>query len=128
MDYNEHHYLHSIQIFKIAGVFSTIFSALFTIYALNLSGIVDLFNFPSKFLVIFIWGILILFLLNPFPTKFHKSRFFILKTLCKLAISPCVGVSFLLSWSTDQLLSLITPFEDLTYTICYYAALDFTDT
>ena len=45
----------------------------------------------------------------------------------KIILSPFIGVPFVVSWATDQLASLITPFEDMLYTGCYYFNIDFTD-
>jgi hypothetical protein len=40
-------------------------------------------------------------------------------------IAPFYIVDFPIIWMTDQFVSLITPFRDLAYTICYYAVIDF---
>ena len=39
------------------------------------------------------------------------------------AISPFIGVTFPVIWLTDQLVSLVNPFKDFAYTICYYSEL-----
>lgn len=127
LDFNEHHYETSTGIFKIAGFLSTVFAAVFTIYALNIADIVILGNFPSRYLALIVWGFFLLFVFNPLPISYFRSRVYILKLLLRIIVSPFVGVPFVIAWGTDQLLSLITPFEDLAYTICYYFSLDFTD-
>ena len=127
LDFNDHHYSTSTQIFKVAGFLSTIFAALFTLYALNLAGVVSLGLLPYQYLALIIWGMLILFLLNPLPLFRFHARIFTIKLFIKIVVSPFVGVPFVVAWATDQLVSLITPFEDLVYTGCYYTSIDFSD-
>ena len=64
---------------------------------------------------------------NPFPIFYARTRIFIFKLFLKIIISPILGVPFVVTWATDQLLSLLTPFQDMVYTICYYSAQDFSD-
>jgi hypothetical protein len=64
---------------------------------------------------------------NPFPIFYAKTRLFLFKTLIKIILSPIVGVVFMTTWATDQLVSLLTPFQDLIYTVCYFTSLDFAD-
>ena len=47
-----------------------------------------------------------------------------LKLIGRALISPIFGVDFPITWLTDQMVSLITSWKDLAYTICYYSALD----
>lgn len=101
---------------------------MFTIYALHLAGIINLGYFPSQHLALIVWGLLFLFLFNPLPIIYFRSRIFILTLFGKIFISPFIGVPFVIGWATDQLLSLITPFEDMVYSVCFYTSLDFTDT
>lgn len=127
LDFNQHHYSTSTQIFKIAGSLSTLFAAAFTVYALNLAEVVNLGAFPPQYLVLIPWATFLLFMFNPFPIFYARTRIFILKLFLKIIISPILGVPFVVTWATDQLLSLLTPFQDMVYTICYYSAQDFSD-
>lgn len=127
LDFNDHHVEPSTEIFKIAGLLSTVFAALFTIYALQVASVVSLGKFPPQYLVLFVWGVFFVFIFNPLPLFYYKSRIFTLKLLLRIIISPFMGVPFVVSWATDQLVSLITPFEDMVYTGCYYFNIDFTD-
>lgn len=40
-------------------------------------------------------------------------------------LSPFRGVTFPVTWMTDQAVSMAVPLKDLEYTICYYTELDF---
>lgn len=42
------------------------------------------------------------------------------KIAFKSVFAPCFGVTFPVIWMTDQVISLITPFKDFAYTICYF--------
>lgn len=127
LDFNEHHYETSTGIFKITGFLSTVFAGMFTLYALTIADIVTLGALPPRYLALIVWGFFIAFVFNPFPIFYYKSRIWTIKILLRIIVSPLVGAPFVIVWATDQLLSLITPFEDLAYTICYYTSLDFTD-
>lgn len=70
--------------------------------------------------MLFVWGIFILYLINPFPIFSFRSRLYGLKIAIKSILAPFLGVTFPVIWMTDQLISLITPFRDFAYTICYY--------
>lgn len=47
-----------------------------------------------------------------------------LKLIGRSIIAPIFGVDFPIAWLTDQVVSLVTSFKDLAYTICYYSSLD----
>lgn len=55
-----------------------------------------------------------------------RGRFYMLKLIGRSIISPIAGVDFPIAWLTDQVVSLVTSFKDLAYTICYYTSLDLT--
>ena len=90
------------------------------IYTLQIANIINLGPFPDYYLVLFVWGLFLLYLINPFPVFSFRSRLYALKLTIKSILAPLIGVSFPVIWMTDQLISLITPFKDLAYTICYY--------
>lgn len=115
----------SNRIFNIAGLFSAIFVIIFTAYALQLSDYVFYDSRPHRFLGLIVWVIMLVVLINPFPIFYHHSRFFLMKLFLKVLASPLIGVPFFISWTTDQFVSLVTPFEDFSYTICYYTKIDF---
>jgi hypothetical protein len=103
----------------IAGFFSTFFLVMFTIYTLAITNIIQLL-FEPYFLVLFVWGIFLIYFINPCPILSYKTRLYSLKLALKSILAIFLGVPFPVIWMTDQLVSLITPLKDLAYTICYY--------
>jgi hypothetical protein len=63
---------------------------------------------------------LILFLINPFPIFYRKSRFWFLRKLFRVFLSPFYPVQFTDFWLGDQLCSLELVFFDLEFFICFY--------
>lgn len=100
----------SNRIFNIAGFFSSVFVIIFTAYALKLSEHVEYESIPHRFLGLIVWGIIIVLFINPFPILYRKSRFFLIKLFLSVLVSPLIGVPFIISWTTDQFVSLVTPF------------------
>lgn len=125
MEYEEHHRISHFSIFNIAGILSIIFGLLFTFYALAITEIIDIGGFQPRYFALIIWLIFITFLFNPIPTKYHRTRSYIFKSMVKILISPFFPVTLAITYFTNQLLSLITIFEDLVYSFCYYTSLDF---
>lgn len=89
-------------------------------YTLAITNLTVLRVIQAEYLVLFVWGLFILYLVNPLPILSHKSRLYSLKLAIKSILAPIIGVTFPVIWMTDQLISLITPFKDFAYTICYY--------
>lgn len=110
--------------FKIAGFFTTIFFILFLIYTLQLADIADLTEVGQHYLSLFVWGAFLIYLVLPIPILNWRGRLFGWKMALTSALSPFFGVTFPVIWMTDQLVSLVTPFKDFAYTICYYTLLD----
>lgn len=121
--YNEHHYSTSAQISVLAGVFSTIFLVMFTIYTLSIQDILDVSSSVTPYLVLVVWGSFVLFWINPLPILW-RTRFYAFKLILISILSPFLGVPFEVVWMTDQVVSLVTPLKDFAYTICYYTQLD----
>ena len=125
MDFNEHHYSTPTQIFKVAGFFSTFWLIMFTIYVLEIAHIVTLERIGFQYMVTFVWGLFFLFLLNPIPIFYWKSRLYAFKLALISIVSPFRGVTFPVIWMTDQVISLVTPLKDFGYTVCYYQHINF---
>lgn len=109
MDFNDNYYSTSTAVFKIAGFLSTLFAILFSLYALSLGDLIAV-SLPSQYLALVVWGMLIVFMFNPLPFLRFHARVYTVKLFLKIAISPFIGVPFVVAWATDQLVSLITPF------------------
>lgn len=125
LDYTDHHRITYTKLFNIAGFFSTLFSLLFCLYALSISKIINFGQFPERYLALILWLFFILFMINPLPTKYHKSRMYIFKTMGQILVSPFFPITAAIGLFTDQMQSLITSFGDLAYSICYFTSLDF---
>ena len=78
-----------------------------------------------QYLVIFVWGLFFLFLVNPIPILYWRSRLYAFKLALISMFSPFLGVTFPVIWMTDQVISLVTPLKDFGYTLCYYQNIDF---
>lgn len=128
LDYVEHHRASYTNIFNIAGIFSAIFSIFFALYVLAISGIISLGEFPSIYFGLIVWVLFVVFMVNPFPIFYHRSRRYIFKTISRIFISPFFPVPIAIGWIMDQMLSLITSFSDLAYTVCYFTNMDFKNT
>jgi hypothetical protein len=123
--YNDHHYSTSVDIFKIAGIHTSIFLILFLLYILKLTKIAEFGHFEGEYLALIGWGIFIGSLLIPLPIFNHKGRIYGLKLLISSILAPIRGVYFPIIWFTDQVVSLVTPLKDFAYTVCYYRDIDF---
>lgn len=123
--HEDHHYSTALDMFKVSGFFTTIFFLLFLIYTLELASIAVLSEVGQHYLNLFVWGIFVLYLIIPLPIFNWRGRLFGWKMLLISLLSPFIGVTFPVIWLTDQVVSLVTPFQDFAYTICYYTHLDF---
>lgn len=63
---------------------------------------------------------LIFFLINPFPIFYRQSRYWFIKKLCRVFVSPYYPVKFTDFWIGDQLSSLELVFFDVEYFLCFY--------
>uniref|UniRef100_A0A8C5GH11 Xenotropic and polytropic retrovirus receptor 1 homolog n=1 Tax=Gouania willdenowi TaxID=441366 RepID=A0A8C5GH11_GOUWI len=68
-----------------------------------------------------LYGLFLLFLINPFKTCYYKSRFWLLKLLFRVVTAPFHRVGFADFWLADQLNSLVVVLMDLEYLICFYS-------
>ncbi|XP_029971299.1 xenotropic and polytropic retrovirus receptor 1 homolog [Salarias fasciatus] len=68
-----------------------------------------------------LYGVFLLFLINPFKTFYYKSRFWLLKLLFRVVTAPFHRVGFADFWLADQLNSLGVVLMDLEYMICFYS-------
>ncbi|KAH1004031.1 hypothetical protein HUJ04_003845 [Dendroctonus ponderosae] len=66
--------------------------------------------------------LMLMFMLNPTKTLRHEARFWALRVLGKVVMSPFFFVSFADFWLADQLNSLVTLFTDLQYFVCFYVS------
>lgn len=104
---------HARFIFFSASVLTLIYLLLFILFVVTLSG--DIASNFIKFGEIF-WLIVLIYILIPIP---WKGSLYFLKTMRKVVLSPCIKITFLMIWVTEQFVSLSQPFGDMFYTICH---------
>ncbi|XP_070531621.1 xenotropic and polytropic retrovirus receptor 1 homolog isoform X2 [Ptychodera flava] len=66
-------------------------------------------------------GLMVVFLINPTRTLYHRARFWLLRVLGRIFLAPFFPVGFADFWLADQLNSLVTVLLDLQYSVCFYA-------
>uniref|UniRef100_A0A8B9HE89 Xenotropic and polytropic retrovirus receptor 1a n=1 Tax=Astyanax mexicanus TaxID=7994 RepID=A0A8B9HE89_ASTMX len=103
----------SLQIAGFLGVLWCI-SILSCLYA-------DATGLPMQANPLILYGLMLLFLINPFKTAYYKSRFWLLKLLFRVFTAPFHRVEFADFWLADQLNSLVIVLMDLEYLVCYYS-------
>lgn len=111
----------SLFMFLLASTFSFIYLFMFILQFLQISG--SLKTDFDKFGEVF-WLIFLCYLFNPFPFLHHEGRFYLLKTIIKILLSPCFPMSFLITWISQQFISLSQPMTDFFYTCCYLFSSD----
>ncbi|CAF0885084.1 unnamed protein product [Adineta ricciae] len=95
---------------------------LFVLWFLSFTGFIlssyyDFYPFvhPLSFV-----SLILLFLLNPTGTLYHRARFWFIKTLGRVICAPFYRVGFADFWLGDQLTSLELIFFDMEYFFCFY--------
>ena len=112
----------------MAGLFTTLFLAVFLIYLLAFNEVFTISgSFRKEHLVSIVWLALFTYLFIPLPIFNYRGRLYALKLIVRSLISFIIGVDFTIIWMTDQWQSLTTPLRDMAYTFCYYGRLDFDD-
>jgi hypothetical protein len=124
--FNDHHYSTSAQIMRLAGIFTAIYLGVFLIYLLCISKVFILNGlFRSHHLILLVYAPVLVYMFCPFPIFNYVGRMYTLRIFTRALASPCMGVDFTIVWMTDQWQSLITPLRDISYTVCYYVRMDF---
>ncbi|XP_062855548.1 xenotropic and polytropic retrovirus receptor 1a [Trichomycterus rosablanca] len=104
------------HLFEIAGFLGVLWcvSILSCLYA-GFTGL------PMQANPLILYGLMLLFLINPFKTGYYKSRFWLLKLLFRVFTAPFHRVEFADFWLADQLNSLVIVLMDLEYLVCFYS-------
>ncbi|KAG7332803.1 hypothetical protein KOW79_004637 [Hemibagrus wyckioides] len=104
------------HLFEIAGFLGGLWcvSILLCLYA-------DSTRLPMQASPLILYGLMFLFLINPFKTFYYKSRFWLLKLLFRVFTAPFHRVEFADFWLADQLNSLVIVLMDLEYLVCFYS-------
>jgi hypothetical protein len=98
---------------------------LFLLYVLEITDTYNVPGFTEEYYALISWGLFAGYLFLPAPFLSNKGRFFFFSLFIDSLLSPFRGVTFPITWMTDQAVSMAVPLKDLEYTICYYTELDF---
>ncbi|XP_064416000.1 solute carrier family 53 member 1 isoform X3 [Latimeria chalumnae] len=103
------------HLFEIAGILGVLWclSLLSCMFAAQSS-------IPMQVNPIILYGLMVLFFINPTKSLYYKSRFWLLKLLFRVFTAPFHKVEFADFWLADQLNSLGMILMDLEYMICFY--------
>lgn len=121
MYHREH--LRAVDVFNIAGLLTMIFSIILVCYfALSSPTVVVALKMqyvePQYFtLCLFIF--VLVASLNPFPIFYHTTRFYIIKSMARIIVSPLYPVAFIDFFLGDQLCSLVKVLQDVAYSFCF---------
>lgn len=96
----------------------------FTLYSLQLSGVISLGYLYSSYIPLLVWLPFVAFMLNPFPIICFHGRLYFFKLVLKVIMSPFLVIDFMIILGTANAISLLNVFQDITFTICYYSHLD----
>uniref|UniRef100_A0A6I8SS68 Xenotropic and polytropic retrovirus receptor 1 homolog n=1 Tax=Xenopus tropicalis TaxID=8364 RepID=A0A6I8SS68_XENTR len=104
------------HLFEIAGFLGilwcfSLFSCIFGLWI----------NLQMHLNPLILYGLMLLFLVNPTKTFYYKSRFWLLKLLFRVFTAPFHKVGFADFWLADQLNSLAVILMDLEFMICFYS-------
>ncbi|KAL6442743.1 hypothetical protein ACFW04_002670 [Cataglyphis niger] len=103
---------HLMELAAVLGVVWTL-SLLSFLYSASLS-------IPPYINPLVLVCIMLIFLLNPIKIFRHEARFWLLKIIGRVLISPFAYVNFADFWLADQFNSLVTAFLDFHFLICFY--------
>ncbi|XP_066592181.1 solute carrier family 53 member 1 [Prorops nasuta] len=103
---------HLMELAAVLGVVWTL-SLLSFLYSASLS-------IPQYVNPLALVCIMFAFLLNPFKMFRHEARFWLLKIIVRVIVSPFAYVNFADFWLADQLNSLTTALLDLHFLTCFY--------
>lgn len=107
------HFPRPVSIYRIAGFHSSVFVILFLLYILDVANIYHIPGFSQEYFAGISWIVYIGLLFLPLPTYSYKGRFFALRLFIDSVMSPFKGVTFPVTWMTDQAVSMAVPLKDL---------------
>ena len=118
------HHSSAYQIFKRVCFFLSVWMVIFMYSAMCFIYNGENLSIFSKELEIYLppitWLFFLIYLLFPSNKIFNpKGRIYFFKLVRDIFFSFFRKTKFLVPWATDQMLSLVIPLKDLSYTICY---------
>lgn len=122
--FTDYHASTPTQAFYRASIFSAVYLILFLLYIVQRVYDTDFFPGGRIYLGGITWIMFVVYIIFPFKLFNWKGRLYMWKVIALSISAPFTGVTFPITWTTDQFISLVSPLKDLTYTICYYTRLD----
>lgn len=80
----------------------------------------DALSIPTYVSPIALYVMMACFLFNPTKTLHHEARFWTIKVLWRVLLSPLYYVNFADFWMADQLNSMVPALLDLQFLVCFY--------
>lgn len=99
--------------------FGACFGVIWTICVLSFQ-YSDALSIPTYASPLTLYLLMALFLFNPTKTFRHEARFWTIRVLWRIFLSPFYYVSFADFFVADQLNSIVPAFLDLQFLICFY--------
>ena len=121
----DRHYSPVVSIFKRAAFFTMIVAMMLLCYMIERTQIpilYDLVSFiPLEFTPLISYIIVFIYLFSPFYGTFnYLGRIYLGKLFIETMASITTTSDLRHTWLGDQMTSLVGPFRDIEYTVCYY--------
>jgi hypothetical protein len=118
------HYSPVISIFKRAAFFTMIVAIMLLCYMIERTKIpilYDLVSFiPLEFTPLISYIIALIYIFSPFQNFNYLGRIYLGKLFLETMESITTTSELRHTWLGDQMTSLVGPFRDIEYTVCYY--------
>ena len=118
------HYSPVLSIFKQAAFFTTIVAIMLLCYMIERTKIpilYDLVSFiPLEFTPLISYIIALIYIFYPFKIFNYLGRLYLGKLFVETMASITTTSELRHTWLGDQMTSLVGPFRDIEYTVCYY--------
>ena len=118
------HYSPVISIFKNAAFFTLIVAIMLLCYMIERTQIpilYDLVSFiPLEFTPLISYIVALIYIFSPFKNFNYLGRIYLGKLFYETMASITTTSDLRHTWLGDQMTSLVGPFRDIEYTVCYY--------
>ena len=118
------HYSPVISIFKNAAFFTLIVAIMLLCYMIERTQIpilYDLVSFiPLEFTPLICYIVALIYIFSPFKNFNYLGRIYLGKLFYETMASITTTSDLRHTWLGDQMTSLVGPFRDIEYTVCYY--------
>ena len=118
------HYSPVISIFKRAAFFTLIVAIMLLCYMIERTQIPILYDIvsfiPLEFTPLISYIIALIYIFSPFKNFNYLGRIYLGKLFYETMASITTTSELRHTWLGDQMTSLVGPFRDIEYTVCYY--------